>query len=385
MRLVIVGGSYAGLNVAAAAREAGFDGTIALVSEESVPPYQRPPLSKGFLKGEVPREDLPLKSEGFYRDNAIDLILGRRAETLDLPGRRVTLQGGVALGCDRVVLACGARPRPLPVDDAGVMYLRTFEDALRLRDRLWEARSVAVLGGGFIGLEVASAAAAMGRAVKVVEAGPRLLGRSTPPEMAEALARRHRAAGVEFVSGAAEGVSWREVRLANGRVFDCDLVVAGLGALPNAELAAAAGLAVNDGIETDEYGRTSASEVFAVGDCSRHLNLWAGKRLRLESVQNAVDQARAAGLTLAGRPTPYRAAPRFWSDQYDLKLQMTGLWADADRTEVSGASETPPYSLTHLKDGSVIGVTSLNDPVAQVRARRALAEGPAPLEERRAG
>jgi 3-phenylpropionate/trans-cinnamate dioxygenase ferredoxin reductase subunit len=160
--------------------------------------------------------------------------------------------------------------------------------------------------------------------------------------------------------------------------------VAGLGAAPNVELAAEAGLAVDDGIETDEYGRTSVAEVFAVGDCSRHLNLWAGRRLRLESVQNAVDQARAAGSTLAGRPAPDRAAPRVGSDQYEVKLQMTGLWADADATDVSGGLDRPPYSLTHVKDGAVIGVTSLNDPAAQVRARRALAEGPAPMIESRA-
>jgi 3-phenylpropionate/trans-cinnamate dioxygenase ferredoxin reductase subunit len=384
MRLVIVGGSYAGLNAAAAAREAGFDGTITLVSAEPLPPYQRPPLSKGFLKGQVRAEDLALKGEGFYRDNAVDLALGRRAETLDLAGRRIVLEGGVTLPFDRLVLACGARPRPLPMADAGVAYLRTFEDAVRLREQLEQARSVAVLGGGFIGLEVASAAATLGKAVRVVEAGPRLLARSTPPEMAKALARRHERAGVEFLWGAADAVSRREVRLADGRAFDCDLVVAGLGAAPNVELAAEAGLAVDDGIETDEYGRTSVAEVFAVGDCSRHLNLWAGRRLRLESVQNAVDQARAAGSTLAGRPAPYRAPPRFWSDQYELKLQMTGLWADADATDVSGGLDRPPYSLTHVKDGAVIGVTSLNDPAAQVRARRALAEGPAPMIESRA-
>lgn len=376
-RLVIVGGSYAALNAAMAAREAGFDGAILMVSEEAALPYQRPPLSKGFLKGQTQADELPLKSGAFYHEQRVEPVLGVRATNLDMADRRLTLAGGKTLAFDALVLACGARPRRLPSgEDEGVIYLRNLADAVRLKAKLEVAQSVAILGGGFIGLEVASAAAAMGKTVRLVETGPRLLARAVPVEISELLAARHRAAGVDIISGAVASVQGRTVRLADGGAIQADLIVAGLGAVPNVELAAAAGLTVGDGIETDEYGRTGAPGVFAAGDCANHLNLWAGRRMRLESVQNAVDQARAIGMTLAGRPTPYMAAPRFWSDQYELKLQMVGLAAGADRSEALPGTAPGGMSLLHFKEEMVVGVTSLNDMRTQIWARRALAQGP---------
>lgn len=375
-RLLIIGGSYAALNAATGAREAGFDGAVTMVSEELTAPYQRPPLSKAFLKGQVQEADLPLKGDAFYRDQGIDLILGNRVTAIDLHTRRAECARGAALAFDILVLACGARPRRLPSgEDDGVLYLRSLEDARRLKARLDEARSVVILGGGFIGLEAASAAAAMGRSVRLVEGGRRLLARAAPAEISDLLAARHRAAGVDIIPGTAAEARNGRVRLLDGRVLEADLVVAGLGAIPNMELAAAAGLPANDGILADAHGRAGAPDVYAVGDCSSHVNFWAGRRLRLESVQNAVDQARAAGAAIAGRPAPYIAAPRFWSDQYDLKLQMVGLSAGADRDERLPAS-SGGLSLLHVRDEAVVGVTSLNDPRTQIWARRSLARGP---------
>lgn len=378
-RLVIVGGSYAALNAAAAARDAGFDGTVTMVSREAVPPYQRPPLSKALLKDQIGVEDLPLKGESFYRDQAIDLLLDRTATALDTIDRRITLSDGSRLPYDRLVLACGARPRRLEgAADADILYLRDLSDALALRGRLAGAGSLLVLGGGYIGLEVASAAAAMGLQVMLIAGRRRILARCAPPVIADRLEARHRAAGVEIVAGVAASVEGGRLTLADGRMFGADLIVAGLGAIPNSELAGCAGLATGDGIEVDEFGRTSAADIYAVGDCASHFNLWAGARLRLESVQNAVDQARAAGATIAGRRTPYRAAPRFWSDQYDLKLQMVGLSAGAERHDLIATTATG-CSYMHVRDDRIIGVTSINDVRTQMWARRSLADRPLPL------
>jgi len=379
-RLLIVGGSYAALNAAAAAREAGFDGTISMVSEERVAPYQRPPLSKAFLKGQAEEADLPLKGDGFYRDQQIELLLGNRVTALDLRAGRVDLAQGGPLSFDSLVLACGARPRRLQGDRKdSVLYLRSIEDARLLKERLGVARSVVIVGGGFIGLEVASAAAAMGLRVQLVQGGSRLLARAVSPEISAHLAGRHQDAGVEFISGVAVEAGGGCVWLADGRVLEADLIVAGLGAIPNTELASAAGLAVQDGIEVDDHGRTAAPNVYAVGDCSNHANLWAGRRMRLESVQNAVDQGRAVGTTIAGRHTPYHAAPRFWSDQYEVKLQMVGLSAGADRDQ---QYRTPAgLSLLHIRDEAMIGVTSINDLRTQVWARKSLALGPVAMSQ----
>lgn len=379
-RLLIIGGSYGALNTAAAARAAGFDGAIAIVSEERVPPYQRPPLSKAFLKGQASEADLPLKGEGFYRDQQIELILGEQVTALDLHAGRVELATGGALPFDSLVLACGARARRLPADGTdNILYLRSLEDARLLKERLGVSRSVIILGGGFIGLEVASAAAAMGLRVQLVQGNSRLLARAVPPEISAHLAERHRNAGVEIVSGVALKANGGRVSLADGRVLEADLVVAGLGAIPNTELAAAAGLATQDGIEVDEHSRTALPNIYAVGDCSNHANLWAGRRMRLESVQNAVDQGRAVGTTIAGHHAPYHAAPRFWSDQYEVKLQMVGLSAGADREQQFLAPTG--LSMLHIRDEAVIGVTSINDLRTQVWARKSLAQGPIALSQ----
>lgn len=378
--LLIVGGSYAALNTAAAARENGFGGRITMVSAEDALPYQRPPLSKAFLKGQMQESSLALKADAFYRDQDIDLQLGRTVTSIALDERKALLSGDGAIAFDILVFACGARVRRLPSGGEGVHYLRDLHDARSLKAGLDNADSFIVLGGGFVGLEVASAAVAMGKKVQLVEAAPRLLARAVPAEISQRLAALHQDAGLELISGAAAHAGNGRVQLTDGRTLRADLILAGLGAIPNAELAAEAGLAVDNGILVDDHGRASAPDVYAIGDCSNHVNLWAGRRMRLESVQNAIDQGRAAGATIAGCPTPYKATPRFWSDQYDCKLQMVGLCGEATCHE-SFEAPNGGFSMLHMRDGAVVGATSLNDMRTQVWARRVLAQGQPPLTD----
>lgn len=382
--LVVVGGSYAAVQIAASARERGFDGPIRLVGEENAPPYQRPPLSKGFLTGKTSAAMLPLRAEAFYRDAAIDLVLGTRALSVDRAARVVTTADGRRLRYDRLALALGARARPLPVPGAGldgVLPLRSLADAERLRDRAAEADEVVVIGGGFIGLEVASALAGPGRSVTVVEAQDRLLARALPPALSDFLAGVHRARGVRLemrtgvrgIEGTAGHV--RSVTLDDGRTLGADLVVVGIGAIPNTEIAQACGLPCDDGIIVDRFAGTADPAIVAAGDCTRHPNAHAGRPMRLESVQNALDQARAAAGAVAGVPVPYDAVPWFWSDQYDVKLQMAGLSGGADRSVLRGSPDRGRFSLFHFRSRRLIAVDSVNRPADHMAARRLLAAG----------
>ncbi|HEV7371689.1 NAD(P)/FAD-dependent oxidoreductase [Arenibaculum sp.] len=382
--LVVVGGSYAAVQIAASARERGFDGPIRLVGEEEEPPYQRPPLSKGFLTGKTTAAMLPLRAEAFYRNAAIDLVLGTRVTAVDRIDRVVTMADGRHLRYDRLALALGARPRPLPVPGAGldgVLALRTLADAERLRAVAAQAGEVVVVGGGFIGLEVASALVGPGRAVTVVEAQDRLLARALPPAVSEFLAGVHRARGVRLAlrtgvrSIDGTGGRVRSVTLDDGRTLGADLVVVGIGAVPNAEIAQACGLPCDDGILVDRFATTADPAIVAAGDCTRHPNVHAGRPLRLESVQNALDQARAAAGSAMGTPTPHDAVPWFWSDQYEVKLQMAGLSQGADRSALRGSADQGRFSLFHFRDGRLIAVDSVNRPADHMAARRLLAAG----------
>ena len=388
--LVIVGGSYAAMQIAASAREAGYGEPIRIVSEEPVLPYQRPPLSKGYLTGKFAPTALPLRAEAFYRDNRIEPLLGTRAEALDLGAGRVTLAGGGHLAFDRLALATGTRPRPLPVPGAdldGVLFLRSLADADRLRSRLDAADSIVVIGGGFIGLELASVAAALGTAVTVIEAQERLLARGVSPQMAAFLAEVHRARGVTLRLG----TSVRELRGAEGRVrsvilgdgesLATDLVLIAIGVLPNVELAAQAGLACQDGLVVDRFARAGDQRVVAAGDCTRHPSAFAGQLLRLESVQNAIDQAKTAGTTLAGQEKPYDTVPWFWSDQYEFKLQMVGLVQGHDRHALRGSPEQRRFSIFYFRGSRLIAIDSVNRAADHMLGRKLLALGHSPTPE----
>ena len=392
--LVVVGGSYAGLQVAASAREFGYSEPIRLIAGEPVLPYQRPPLSKGYLTGKTTPAMLPLRGEAFYRDASIDVELGRHALRIDPHSRSVELSDGRKVRYDRLVLATGARPRPLPVpggDLDGVVALRSLADADRLRALAAEARNVVVVGGGFIGLEVASALVSADRSVTVVEAANRLMARAVPPVLSEFFAELHRARGVRLKLGcgvtALSGVQGRvtEVLCGDGTSEPADLVVVGIGVVPNVELAHDLGLPCNDGILVDGFARTAAPGVFAAGDCARQPHPHAASpTVRLESVQNAIEQGKAAASVLAGSPAANGAVPWFWSDQYDVKLQMAGLPQGSDRVAVRGTVEEGKFSVFHFRAGCLVGVDSVNRPAEHMLARKLLAAGVALTPEQAA-
>ena len=316
--VVIVGGGQAGLEAAAALRTQGYEGTVTLICEEPHAPYQRPPLSKDFLTGKQDASSLPLRALVFYEKHRVDLILGDRVTEINRGAKRVHLAGGGTIDYGYLILAVGARNRTLPVKGAEhALYLRTLDEAATLKLRLAEARrGVVVIGGGFIGLEVAAAARKAGQAVTVIEALPRLMARAVSPLLSDFFFSLHRAEGAEvLLNSAVAEVQPDAVMLTDGSRISTDLVVAGIGVVPNTELAQEAGLAVANGILVDEYLRTSDPDIFAIGDCADHPNAFAGGRARLESVQNAVDQAKSVARAITGQPAPYRDVPWFWTDQ----------------------------------------------------------------------
>lgn len=383
--LVIVGASYAGVQLAASARELGFDAPIVLLGEETHAPYQRPPLSKGLLTGKTAMDQLALRGPGFFAEQNIALRLGTRATALDLAARRVQLADGSHIDYGWLALTTGARCRPLPVPGAalqGVHELRTLDDALAVHAAVSGARAgtrACVVGGGFIGLEVAAALTAAGAQVTVLEGQTRLLARSFPPAMSDYVAQAHRqrgvalelGRGVQALLGNATG-HVESVLLDDGRTLDCDLVVLGIGVLPNVELAEAAGIACAGGILVDGCGRTSAPDVLAAGDVA-NMDLPYG-RLRLESIQAANDGARAAASVLVGRPQPLTAVPWFWSEQHELKLQMAGIPAHGDETVLRGDMAEDRFTLFYLRDGALVAAHSVNRPAEHMLARKLIAQ-----------
>jgi 3-phenylpropionate/trans-cinnamate dioxygenase ferredoxin reductase subunit len=370
-RVVIIGAGHAGGTVAAMLRQFGHEGPITLVGEEPLAPYQRPPLSKAWLKGEAGADDLMLKGEGFYEEHAIDLRLGVTATAIDRATGAVALQGGETLGYDHLILATGARPRKLTLDGCGldgVLELRSAADAEALKAALGPGRTLAVIGGGYIGLEVAASARALGAGAVVIEREARLLARVASQPLSDFFHAYHLergvrfelAAGVEALEG--EGGHVTGVRLADGRTIACDAVLVGVGAIPNLELAEAAGLACGNGVIVDLEARTSDPAIFAIGDCTfRPLPLY-GVEFRLESVPNALEQARQAASAITGRPAPAAEVPWFWSDQYDIKLQIAGLAFEPDHRVVRGDVAAGRFAVFHMYKGRIAAVEAVNAP-----------------------
>ena len=382
---MIVGGGHAGAQLCAGLAAAGLAARVHLVCDEPELPYQRPPLSKAFLKG--PQESLQsLRDEAWYTTAGITVHRADPVLAIDRAGRSVRLRSGRDLVYGQLVLATGARPRRLPnlpESLVNVAELRSAADARHLRLLLDAAQQVTVLGGGFIGLEIAAAARGLGKAVQVLESAPRLLSRSVSPELAEHALQTHRAAGIDLRLGVAVGGF--EVdgnRLAAVGVDavrqPVDLLVLGIGAVPEHSLASAAGIECENGIVVDEHMRTSDPAILAIGDCTLFPEPTTGRRLRLESVQNAGDQARAAVATLAGAPQPYRALPWFWSEQGGLRLQMAGLMpADAIRHRRPGATPAS-FSILHDVGTRLACVESVNAPLDHMTARKLLEAGRSP-------
>jgi 3-phenylpropionate/trans-cinnamate dioxygenase ferredoxin reductase subunit len=378
-RIVIIGAGQAGVQAAATLRAEGFDGALTLIGEEPFPPYQRPPLSKAYLAGDFARERLFLKPDSFYAETRCDLRLGIAARRIERPAKAVHLSDGTALAYDRLLLTTGARIRKVPVTGAdlpGVYYLRGIEDVDALRPHFRTGARLAVVGGGYIGLEVAAVAVKSGLQVTVVEAADRVMVRAASPQLSAFYEAEHRAHGVQFQLGsmaeAFEGTAQVDaVRTNRGRVA-ADFVLAGIGVVPNCELARDAGLDCDNGIAVDEFAATSDPDIFAAGDCTSH-PAFAGGRVRLESVQNAIDQAKHAALAMLGKGAAYREVPWFWSDQYDLKLQIAGLAQQGDATIQRGDPQTRKFSVFHLRDGVVAAVEAVNAPPDYIVGRKLIA------------
>ena len=354
--IVIVGAGHAGGTAAALLRQYGGEGSITLVGDEPAAPYQRPPLSKAWLKGDADLDGLLLKPRSFYAEHGIDLRTGERIMSIDRAARTIVTGGGEAIPYAALILATGARARPLPIPGAdlpGVLALRTLADAEALKAALGPGVRLAVIGGGYVGLEAAASGRALGAEVVVIERERRLLARVACATLSAFFESTHERRGVRFELSASvaaiQGVDQVEgVRLDDGRVIACDVALVGVGALPNDDLARAAGLDCADGVRVDLDARTSDPAIFAIGDCTRRPLPLYGRDWRLESVPNALEQAKAAACALSGRPRPAPEVPWFWSDQYDLKLQIAGLPFDVEQVVVRGAPEEGRFAVFHL-------------------------------------
>ncbi len=374
---MILGAGHGGGTVAALLRQLGYAGEIQLIGEEPIAPYQRPPLSKAWLKGEVDAEALALRPESFYAEHRIELRLNTRVtvivrEATGAAAGAVVLEGGEAVPYTRLIIAAGARARRLSLPGReleGVLELRTAADADALKAVLGPGKRLAVVGGGYVGLEAAASARALGAEVTVIEMQPRVLARVACETLSEFIQDYHRDKGVvfELAAGVAghEGTGGRvsAVRLTDGRAIACDAALVGVGAVPNEELAAAAGLVCDNGIVVDGAARTSDPAIYAIGDCTRRPLPLYGCMWRLESVPNALEQAKQAAADICGTKPPAPETPWFWSDQYDLKLQIAGLPLDVAQTVLRGHPSTARFAVFHLNaDNQVQAVEAVNAP-----------------------
>ncbi|MGI3165906.1 NAD(P)/FAD-dependent oxidoreductase [Pseudooceanicola sp. 200-1SW] len=382
--IVVIGAGQAGASLVAKLRAEGYAGPLTLLGEEAYPPYQRPPLSKKYLLGEMPRERLFLRPEAFYAEQGIDLRLGCRPEAIDRAARLVRIDGQ-ALTYDQLVLATGARPRRLPQaiggDLAGVFTLRGMADVDALAPHMRPGARLLVVGGGYIGLEAAAVARGLCLNVTLIEAAPRILQRVAAPETAEYFRKLHQAHGVDLCEGTGlerllgEGAV-TGADLSDGRRIDVDLVLAGIGVLPEVALAEAAGLRCDNGIAVDGQGRSSDPHIWAAGDCASFP--WRGGRIRLESVGNAVDMGERVARNLMGAEETYQPEPWFWSDQYDIKLQIAGLNHGYEQVVARPGVRAGSLSHWYYAGGRLIALDAMNDPRAYMIGRRLLARGQSP-------
>src|ERR1700730_9899880 len=378
--VLIAGAGHGGFQLASSLRQHGFSGRICLINDEAHLPYQRPPLSKAYLKGEGRPDSLMFRPDKFYRDQNIELIADR-AVSIDRAAHRLLLASGASLDYGHLVLATGARNRLLDIPNANlrdVRYLRMLDESEALRQRIASARHVVVIGAGFIGLEFAAPARAKGLEVDVVELGPRVMARAVTAEISDYFQDRHTAAGIRIHLGVqatsieSDGTNVTGVSLSDGRHVPADLVVVGVGVLPNVELAAEAGLPVAAGIIVDEQLLTSDPDISAIGDCALFESPRFGGSLRLESVQNATDQARCVAARLTGDAKTYDGLPWFWSDQGEDKLQIAGLTTGYDRVVVRGDRTKRSFSAFCYKSGQLVGIESINRASDHVFGRKIL-------------
>jgi 3-phenylpropionate/trans-cinnamate dioxygenase ferredoxin reductase subunit len=381
MSVVIVGAGQAAAQLVQSLRQGGCQDAIRMIGDEPYAPYQRPPLSKKFLSERPAAETLYFRPESFWVSQGVTAEYGKKVVSIDRAGKRVLLDDGDA-AYDTLVLATGTRARDLPVPGAGldgVFSLRRIDDVRRLRGPLDAAKRVVIVGGGYIGLEVAAVARGEGREVTVLEAEDRVMKRVTSPVISSFMQDFHARRGVDIRLGARlaaiEGNGKvAQLRLADGAMLGADLVLLAVGARPNDDLAAAAGLACQDGVVVDDHGRTADPAIYAAGDCTRFPSRRYGRNLRLECVQNAIDQAKAVAAAIFGKPQSYDPVPWFWSDQYELKLQMAGLSEGYDDAQTIGDVAGARFSVEYRKGGRLIAVDAVNDGRAYMSGRKRIAE-----------
>lgn len=365
---IVIGAGHAGGMAVANLRSKGFDGNLILYGEEPYDPYERPPLSKHLLAGEIEIERTYLKKPDWYAGKNIDLRKNVRVESIDRAAKTVTDSTGATVGYDKLLLATGTRVRKLSIPGAdleGIFYLREIDDTLAIQERMTAGAKVVIVGGGYIGLEVAAVAVKAGCDVTVLEGLDRVMNRVVAPEVSAFYEDVHREAGVKIhcgvgVTGFSGGASITQVECADGTAYPADIAVVGIGVIPNVELAEVAGLEVDNGVVVDEFAQTSDPDIWAAGDVTNHPNAILGGRLRLESVQNAVDQAKTAAAAMTGNPKPYAEVPWFWSDQYDLKLQIVGLSQPDDEVVVRGDPASHSFSVVYLRGGKFVAINAIN-------------------------
>lgn len=383
--IAIIGASHAGGEVAIRLRQNGFTGSIALIGAETQLPYNRPPLSKGFMAGDVTLEQILIRPANTYEKADISWHGGTTVMAIDPTAHEITLSGDICFGYHKLVIATGGRPRQLTVpgaDLSGIHTLRSVDDVEALRPEFTPGKRLVIVGGGYIGLEVAAVAVKHGLDVEIVEFAPRVLARVAGPELSAFYEKAHRAAGVRirlstgvdgFISsGSSPGMVGAV--LCGTASLPADLVLVAVGLVPNTELAAQAGLAIGNGIVVDEFCQTSDPDILAIGDCTEHPLPFLGSRVRLESVPNALEQARVAASVLTNQPSAYNAIPWFWSDQFDLKLQAVGLSQGYDRVITRTTKAANGFVAFYLREGRVIAADCVNAPADFIQAKRLVAD-----------
>ncbi len=380
--IVVAGGGHAAAQVVDSLRRDGYAGRLVMACGEPVIPYQRPPLSKKFLAGELEAERLPIRPASFYENIRCELMLGNPAVTIDTHGRKLGLADGGSLAYDKLVLAIGGHARPIPVPGAdlpGVHVLRTIADVEAIRAKLKPGVRVAIVGAGYIGLECAATFRKLGHDVTVIEMMDRVMNRVVAPEMSLFYQSEHAGHGVNLltdrkVQGFLGNGSVHTVECDDGTHVPADLVIVGIGLVPNCALAEGAGLRCEDGIAVDEHCRTSDPDIYAIGDCCSHPSPRYGRRIRLESVDNAFEQAKSASANICGKPTPHDKTPWFWSDQYELKLQIVGLSQHYDQVVLRGDPAMRSFSCCYLRGGELIALDAVNHAKDFMSARKLIAE-----------
>ncbi len=389
-KIVIAGAGHAAGQVLASLKQKKFDGDIVLIGEEAFLPYQRPPLSKKFLAGEMAAERLHFKPESFYDDSNIDVRLNTRITAIDRSAKNLTVESGDNISYDTLILTLGSRARDVPVDGhelEGVHYLRNIRDVNGIRQEFERAQRLVIVGAGYIGLEVAAVTRQLGLEVTVIDMADRVMSRVVSPEVSSFYEGEHLARGVDLQLSTGLGAFHGNHRVAavettGGHMIETDFAVIGAGILPNMALAEAAGLATNDGIVVDKYCRTNDPSIYAAGDCTSHPSVIYDRQIRLESVHNALEQAKTAAANACGEDLQYSQVPWFWSDQYDLHLQIAGLSEGYDEIVIRGNPQDRSFACVYLKEARLIAIDAINAPRDFVQAKPLIANAATPDREK---